>query len=237
MRVTDDETGEVHNLFPSNELTADLQKHGEAFACPHAQTQIRRRTVGRDGIQIRHQCLRCGSAVGNAIKKDSTNVSLPDFDETLSNEFETAREADYKRILRKHLASQMRREASHQKEYAAYLVSPQWAGKRRKVFERAGGLCEGCRERSAEDVHHLTYDHIYDEFLFELIALCRPCHERLHGVDIDDAILLESPCAGCRWQVDGVAESWCGKFDISTKAAMAGDGPCGPKQSELEPLK
>ncbi len=32
----------------------------------------------------------------------------------------------------------------------------------------------------AEDVHHLTYARLYDEMLFDLIAVCRDCHERLH---------------------------------------------------------
>lgn len=64
--------------------------------------------------------------------------------------------------------------------YADYLKSEQWAIRRARVMERAGHRCEGCRERNAIDVHHLTYDHVTQEFLFELVALCRQCHERYH---------------------------------------------------------
>jgi 5-methylcytosine-specific restriction endonuclease McrA len=64
--------------------------------------------------------------------------------------------------------------------YAEYLKSEEWALRRARVMERAHYRCEGCRERNAIDVHHLSYAHITQEFLFELVALCRECHERWH---------------------------------------------------------
>ncbi len=66
-------------------------------------------------------------------------------------------------------------------EYAEYLASQEWWDRRTLVLERSNGLCEGCREAEAVDVHHLSYAHITQEFLFELVALCAPCHERIHG--------------------------------------------------------
>jgi 5-methylcytosine-specific restriction endonuclease McrA len=54
---------------------------------------------------------------------------------------------------------------------------------RRQWYEqRAGGICEGCRQESATEVHHLTYEHAGREFLWELVAICRRCHERYHEV-------------------------------------------------------
>lgn len=64
--------------------------------------------------------------------------------------------------------------------YADYLKSRQWADRREKVLRRAQFRCEGCGDQPATEVHHLTYEHVTQEFLFELIALCRGCHERLH---------------------------------------------------------
>lgn len=66
-------------------------------------------------------------------------------------------------------------------QYAEYLNSEEWWQRRTRVLERSNGLCEGCRNDEATDVHHLTYAHAGDEFLFELVALCAPCHERIHG--------------------------------------------------------
>ena len=47
-------------------------------------------------------------------------------------------------------------------------------------MERAQGLCEGCRRRPATEVHHLTYEHVGDELLWELKAVCDHCHRRCH---------------------------------------------------------
>ena len=64
--------------------------------------------------------------------------------------------------------------------YNEYLRSDAWRERRQLVLERAGGLCEGCRKRPACDVHHATYEHLYDELLFELLAVCRDCHKKIH---------------------------------------------------------
>lgn len=61
----------------------------------------------------------------------------------------------------------------------------QEAAKRARVLLRAGRKCEGCGEEATQ-VHHLTYEHVFEEFLFELIAVCRGCHERLHDHGEDE---------------------------------------------------
>jgi hypothetical protein len=73
-----------------------------------------------------------------------------------------------------------RRSAAWQAWYQNYLASPEWDIVRRKVIARARGLCEGCAG-PGEEVHHVSYDHVGEEFMFELLYLCRDCHERWHG--------------------------------------------------------
>ena len=41
--------------------------------------------------------------------------------------------------------------------YDVYLQSPTWAEKRRRVFERARGLCEGCGVHRPSHIHHRRY--------------------------------------------------------------------------------
>jgi 5-methylcytosine-specific restriction endonuclease McrA len=74
-------------------------------------------------------------------------------------------------------------------DYDRYLQSPIWAEKRRRVFERSRGLCEGCGIRRPDTVHHLRYPRgaspgseawIRSEKLFDLVALCSRCHADLH---------------------------------------------------------
>lgn len=77
---------------------------------------------------------------------------------------------------------QSRRELSHEKreENSDYYASPKWRDKRRLVLARDHYKCQACLKAQAWDVHHLTYDHFGDEFLWELASICRECHERLH---------------------------------------------------------
>jgi len=72
------------------------------------------------------------------------------------------------------------RKALFNKAYAEYLKSPQWQMKRKKVMERDNGLCQGCLTAPAVDVHHKTYQRVFDEPLFDLVAICRECHSKIH---------------------------------------------------------
>jgi 5-methylcytosine-specific restriction endonuclease McrA len=64
--------------------------------------------------------------------------------------------------------------------YSEYLNSAEWQLVRAKVMARCRGFCEGCGEARATQVHHLTYAHVGEEFLFELVGLCDACHDRIH---------------------------------------------------------
>jgi len=55
-----------------------------------------------------------------------------------------------------------------------------------KVISRDKRLCQaqlpGC-VATATQAHHLTYKHLGHEPLFELIAVCWRCHERITSMD------------------------------------------------------
>ena len=79
-------------------------------------------------------------------------------------------------------------------EYADYLLSTGWQMRRQLVMARQRWICEGCGSARAVDIHHLTYAHFGNELLFELVALCRPCHiDIAHGPSLngDDAELAK----------------------------------------------
>jgi len=64
--------------------------------------------------------------------------------------------------------------------YNAYLLTPGWRSKRDRVLQRAHGLCEGCGAKRAVYAHHLTYERVFNEMLFDLVALCDECHQTIH---------------------------------------------------------
>lgn len=76
---------------------------------------------------------------------------------------------------------------SRHDEYTKYLDSPKWRAKRKLVIARDQHQCQakldGCTN-AAEHVHHLTYDHLFNEPLFELVAVCRSCHNKIHGREL-----------------------------------------------------
>jgi hypothetical protein len=72
---------------------------------------------------------------------------------------------------------------NRRKEHQQYLKTPQWQDMRLKVLKRDDYTCQGCLENPATEVHHITYDNWKNEFMFELMSLCRECHSRFHKKD------------------------------------------------------
>lgn len=64
--------------------------------------------------------------------------------------------------------------------YAAYLRTPEWADTRRIAVDHAGRRCQLCNKPGRLDVHHRTYERRGNEWLTDLIALCRSCHTNFH---------------------------------------------------------
>ena len=68
-------------------------------------------------------------------------------------------------------------------EYKDFLMSWVWGGLRAQVLERAEGKCEVCGVGGTLHIHHKTYKRAGgNETLDDLIALCPPCHKRVHAL-------------------------------------------------------
>lgn len=132
---------------------------------------LRKLTCTNGALQFKWQCESCGRPLSNSIPH--ARVESP---ETIEEWDHAVREAQraVEAVQRDVWLTERRA------QYNAYLASPQWQAKRRLVMMRQDGLCEGCRSAEAYEVHHLTYAHFGAELLFELVALCRDCHERVH---------------------------------------------------------
>lgn len=66
-------------------------------------------------------------------------------------------------------------------EYRQYLQGPEWDKRRREALRLADYRCEKCGEARPLQVHHLTYQRIFNESQADLQALCFPCHEWIHA--------------------------------------------------------
>lgn len=89
----------------------------------------------------------------------------------------------YVRLLAEEEAERAEEKARRDAEYENYRRTYFWRERRAEVMKRADGWCEACRKAPATEVHHTTYAHIFREPLFELRAVCGPCHDSITEMD------------------------------------------------------
>lgn len=162
--------------------------------CHHEDQHVTRFTQ-RNGVEIaRVQCRICGRGLGNKKKSEYDFENLPLFDDELRNTWNEKcrklRETRWQRRQDQWAQQLLIREAERQEEsiewwqqYNQYLRSPEWRKIRQAVLKRDNYLCQACLRNKASHVHHLSYE-LYNKIgrsaAFELVAICRPCHEQIH---------------------------------------------------------
>lgn len=175
------EDGSRVQLVKDDELIQDYAEWA-ADACSHS-AQFTGKTINAIGaVVFKRYCKTCGLATTQSLPHrtvENTNIEPID---NLKREKLVDKYARARRHLLDAMANRCadRSQPQRRGSYAEYLNSPAWALLRNKVVERCGDVCEGCRSAPVDDVHHLTYQHIYQEFAFELVGLCRSCHTRWH---------------------------------------------------------
>jgi hypothetical protein len=151
--------------------------------CEHPETEPRRRTLSNGIVQLVVQCLRCGRQI-KAIRKHEHDLQYaancnPAFDHTIEERVKAEWQAEFD-------AWRARREAAWWGRYTAYMASDAWWDRRCRRIELDGYQCRaklsGCTHH-AEQVHHLTYAHLGNEPLFDLISVCTSCHDTITAMD------------------------------------------------------
>ncbi len=61
-----------------------------------------------------------------------------------------------------------------------YLKSDQWQHLRKVVLDRNNHKCMLCPNTTKLNVHHITYQNLFNEKLYQLKTLCSDCHTNLH---------------------------------------------------------
>jgi 5-methylcytosine-specific restriction endonuclease McrA len=156
------------------------------YRCEHSNTRIVWTEFSNSGSkyqkpQLRNYCYDCGRLVGSALKHSLATSDTP----ALSREEATRLEHLAREYYEQREAERGRQAEQWRADYEAYLLSPEWDDKRALVLKRSRGICEGCGQVPAAEVHHLTYTHVGNELLWQLVAVCRNCHARVHGIEDD----------------------------------------------------
>ena len=132
--------------------------------------------------RLRNYCDDCGRILAGDLKHSLANSDTPQ----LTRDEAMRREQIWHQYQERLDVERKRQEEQRRDDYEAYLQTQEWAERRQRVLKRANGVCEGCGTAPAEQVHHLTYEHCGNEFLWELVAICRHCHLGVHGIESDN---------------------------------------------------
>jgi 5-methylcytosine-specific restriction endonuclease McrA len=135
----------------------------------------------RGSRQYVRQCTRCfkwgGTLPRSAVSAREIALALP-----LNAAAREVWEGQRRRLRERLLAAEHADDsAQFWARYTEYLNSPEWAARRARILERDGFTCQACLAAKATQAHHLTYEHVFNELLWELVAVCLGCHERLHA--------------------------------------------------------
>jgi hypothetical protein len=124
-------------------------------------------------IILRNVCKKCNYSDNKSISKKGINLEM----------IKLRKLEDYKNHiskLEKPLFDfikelQDKKNKGFRANYENYINSDEWKLKRKQALERDSYICQICGN-DANEVHHLTYAHFKEEWLFELVSLCKACH-------------------------------------------------------------
>lgn len=86
------------------------------------------------------------------------------------------------------LVFQILRDHRQGMSYQQYLHTNHWKETRKVAVERAGHKCQLCgKNNKLLNVHHNSYDNLWNETEQDLIVLCHTCHSKFHGKEGRDA--------------------------------------------------
>lgn len=135
--------------------------------------------------RLYRQCTNCGGCLNR-----TKPLKFKDYDDEIEGLFYDEYFEDWKKEYNEEAAYIYKNQCfanylnSHYYKYKSYLLSSEWKNKRDEVMKRDKSLCQHCKVAPADDVHHLTYDNLFDEPLDDLLSLCRSCHANEHKSDL-----------------------------------------------------
>lgn len=159
----------------------------QEFKCNHRMATPVRYVKSNGAVCVRIQCMMCGESQGEKRKADYDINSLQDWNEKVRERRRTQRSKRRQELYeqeRKRIAEERQEESAEWwSNYTAYLRSPEWHRVRQAVLQRDNHTCQACLRNKATHAHHLSYS-LYNQLgrsaAFELVAICRTCHEAIH---------------------------------------------------------
>lgn len=134
-----------------------------------------------DDLGREHKCFRCNE-IYNCLDPYGTTVDENDCKYAYENGVEKIDNGGgYWIIACPHYA-----QIDTRPLYKTYMNSDEWRKKARMLIEKAGYKCKLCGSAINICVHHITYDHLFQEESYpdDVVVVCKKCHEKLHESDL-----------------------------------------------------
>ena len=166
----------------------------EPRACTNCG-EIMELRLGRTSNGARWPVLQCPScweytSVYVGVKTGYTiemQDAAPKFDKDLSWEMRKKRWAAKNVESNKEYSQMQAQRENKQRDwwirYHEYMTSDTWMSLRKRVLDRDEYICQSCHRSEATQVHHLNYKHLGAEPMFDLVSVCRSCHEKITELD------------------------------------------------------
>jgi RNase P subunit RPR2 len=237
-------TNEEFWAWDTAELSEKIDAIRQSFQCEHSSKAIFQVKIKSGKPHVKLACPICGESLGSPIKREEMHNQLQEIDvESIRLERSIEQFNKIKDLIIFHKNKDNEFDQNWWKEYSVYLESKLWKEKRELKLDRVNFICEGCGIEAATEVHHRSYEHVPFEMLFDLLALCRFCHNMLHlnrelrARYSNDQSMEHIVCYGCRQFDERYNRPWCSFHNAPTAAALASENLCGPSHKSLDPLK
>lgn len=141
--------------------------------------------LSNGGTQLRKYCTKCHDRDGNSLKQSDYDLNKIQLRDNLSynnfiQEYRNSDIDEFNTFIKK---LQTKQYFEYYNTYYKYINSENWKELRKKIITRDSGVCQICGAKGT-NVHHLTYTHFMNEYLFELVLLCENCHlKEYHSED------------------------------------------------------
>ena len=190
--ITNESTESISNVSIDVKRTINLAYRTDPLCSHDDNSQILLTIKHQSGHNLRRwQCQNCGAIVGTSSKADEARFGITpvpfDFDkftahEVRAKEAQEAEAASRQAEYRLQAAEKQKRDRVEWFAwYTPYLSTDKWKSTRKRVLERDNYTCQACLRATATEVHHLTYDRVKNEPLFDLISVCEICHLAIHA--------------------------------------------------------
>lgn len=188
----------ILNRDLSKNETDGITLYKKIINCKHTKSTPKK-WFRTDGIQyVKSQCDECGIRHGQLLlTSQHKNAQRGDENQhlnrhvvnqltyTIYTEVATKISNEIKQKQPKNTpAPEKNKTTKRQKRYQTYMSSDAWRQKRLLVLERDLHKCtarmKGCTIK-ANHVHHVSYEFLGDEPLWDLQSVCVNCHRRIHN--------------------------------------------------------